>query len=590
MKKRLLSTMLALCLVLTILPLNALATDEPPVETETGTEPQEEEPTTPENPTLITPTEVTMDGQTEVLDSGGTSELRNPPGDTANSQLSGSDSGNDQDEPMILSETEESARTSITDPGLTASGTCGADGDNVTWSLNTFTGVLTIGGSGEMKTFDCEGSAGPRDPAPWYYVNTSITTVVIQKGITTIGSGAFFDCPNLVNVTIPDSVESIGRLAFSDCISLNNIDIPNSVIDIAPFAFVECKSLDNVIIPESVTNIGNHAFEKCTGLIDVTTHGNIGSSAFLDCTSLVTAEISNDTSSIGNYAFCGCNSLKKVTLPQNITEIAYSTFGSCTSLKSIIIPDNVSTIHSAAFSGCTNLESVILSEKLSFFYDGAGTFSGCSNLKYIYVPKGIHYLNSSDFRECDNLTDIYFGGTQDEWNLVRKTWSKLEDGTIQIHYNSKPEDVPMPSEDDSKEVTKKLKFYTWTAGGKEREISWNWDLFTGSSTEYNNTLAKTGLILSAAAENSQGAAESELKKLGFQTVNSKNFDTEWFGTFQPGVTFGHKVATTSNGTRHIFAIVVRGTSSVADIRTDILSVYDRFNPKTRIIKTRINRY
>ena len=55
MKKRLLSTMLALCLALTMLPLNALATDEPPVETETGAELQEEEATTPENPTPLTP-------------------------------------------------------------------------------------------------------------------------------------------------------------------------------------------------------------------------------------------------------------------------------------------------------------------------------------------------------------------------------------------------------------------------------------------------------------------------------------------------------------------------------------------------------
>ena len=147
MKKRLLSTMLALCLVLTMLPLNALATDEPPVETETGAELQEEEATTPENPTPLTPIEVTEDEQTTTPDSGGTSELGNPSEDATNSQLSGSDSGNEQDEPMILSETKESARTSITDPGLTASGTCG---DNATWTLNTYTGVLTISGTGRI--------------------------------------------------------------------------------------------------------------------------------------------------------------------------------------------------------------------------------------------------------------------------------------------------------------------------------------------------------------------------------------------------------------------------------------------------------
>ena len=575
MKKRLLSTMLALCLVLTMLPLNALATDEPPVETETGAELQEEEATTPENPTPLTPIEVTEDEQTTTPDSGGTSELGNPSEDATNSQLSGSDSGNEQDEPMILSETKESARTSITDPGLTASGTCG---DNATWTLNTYTGVLTISGTGRI--------AGDRQ---WNAYETIVKTIVIQDGITSIGEWTFNGFKNLTDITIPNSVATIEKGAFASCTSVTNITIPNSVVSIEQAAFSGCLSLSSIDIPDSVTNLEMQAFSECRNLTSATLPKGITTierSVFANCENLVNVTIPNGVVTIraGAFSYCGFES---IDIPDSVTKIEGDAFTFCRHLKSIVIPNSVIEIEntsagSGAFWECAGLISVILSENLTELQKSL--FKGCSQLANVYIPKNVANIGVAAFADCDKLSDIYYGGSEDEWNAIAIGLSNeaLEKATI--HYNSKPEDVPMPSEDGNKKLT----FYTWTAGGIEREISWNWDLFTGSSTEYNNTLAKTGLILSAAAENSQGAAESELKKLGFQTVNSKNFDTEWFGTFQPGVTFGHKVATTSNGTRHIFAIVVRGTSSVADIRTDILSVYDRFNISATLIGAQFN--
>lgn len=527
--------MLALCLALTMLPLNALATDEPPVETETGAELQEEKPTTPENPTPVTSTEVTTDEQTTTPDSGGTSELGNPSEDATNSQLSGSDSGNEQGEPMILSETEESARTSITDPGLTASGTCGAPGDNVTWTLNTYTGVLTISGSGEMGSFD-------GTTIPWYTNRTNIKTVIVQEGVTSIGYCAFYDCVNLTNVTISDSVLRIERDAFNNCVSLTNVVIPNKVTFIGHGAFSNCTSLSSIKIPAS----------------------KIADWAFTDCTSLTSVIILDGATYIGEGAFSRCTSLVRVTIPNSVTHIGEGAFSFCEGLTSIEIPNGIDGIAQSVFLGCSSLYSIL-------------------------IPNSIIGIGFDAFSGCNNLAHIYYTGDKNEWEaiIIDMDWGGHNSPLFnaELHYNSKP-DIIIPS--DSK--VKKLTFHMQTAGGIERdvEVSWNWDLFTGSSTEYNNTLAKTGLILSAAAENSQGAAESELKKLGFQTVNSKNFDTEWFGTFQPGVTFGHKVATTSNGTRHIFAIVVRGTSSVADIRTDILSVYDRFNISATLIGAQFN--
>ncbi|MCD8017444.1 MAG: leucine-rich repeat domain-containing protein, partial [Oscillospiraceae bacterium] len=91
------------------------------------------------------------------------------------------------------------------------SGTCG---DDLTWSLNTETGVLTISGTGNMTDWS---SISDVD---WYSYRTSITQVVIEDGVTSIGAYAFYNCSSLTSVVIPETVTSIESCAFSGCTSL----------------------------------------------------------------------------------------------------------------------------------------------------------------------------------------------------------------------------------------------------------------------------------------------------------------------------------------------------------------------------------
>ena len=108
------------------------------------------------------------------------------------------------------------------------SGTCG---DNLTWNLTD--SVLTISGTGEMENY-----ASKR--APWYNYRYSITSAIIENGVTNVGGYAFYYCRALKTAMIGNSVTYIGKNAFYDCMSLTSINIPNSVTSIGESSFCAC--------------------------------------------------------------------------------------------------------------------------------------------------------------------------------------------------------------------------------------------------------------------------------------------------------------------------------------------------------------
>ena len=191
------------------------------------------------------------------------------------------------------------------------------------------------------------------------------TTLSLGKNITTIGDHAFYYCLNLKSVTIPQSVTSIGDYAFGECVSLKTLsfgensfgeNIETNIKTIGNYAFNHCNDLESVTIPQSVTSIGREAFRFCNNMKSLAINGAI--------------------ESMGTGAFAGCISLEKISLGENIKTIGYSAFASCTSinLTNVTIPENVTTIRPGTFDYCTHLEYIMLPAGLTSFQD---SLKGC---------------------------------------------------------------------------------------------------------------------------------------------------------------------------------------------------------------------
>ena len=140
----------------------------------------------------------------------------------------------------------------------------GKDG-NITWRL-TKDGTLYISGQGDMPDYDW-------NKIPWR--DFSINKVVVQKGITSIGSFAFAYCRNLSSIKIPEGVTSIGSFAFEACSSLNSIKIPKNVSEIGISVFDECYELVSIYFKGNKPKIiyeDSNDYDLFSGLYDTTVY------------------------------------------------------------------------------------------------------------------------------------------------------------------------------------------------------------------------------------------------------------------------------------------------------------------------------
>ena len=280
--------------------------------------------------------------------------------------------------------------------GVIASGTCG---DNLTWVIDE-EWTLTISGEGEMMDYAAH-------CAPWnkyayspYPDSLLIQKIVVENGVTSIGSNAFTSCISLSSVNLPDTLLSIGDHAFANCDTLTDIALPSSLTSIGSFAFEFCASVSSIIIPEIVTEIGDNVFVGCKKLTAINVSpDNI---QFSDIDGIL---YQNQNGVCTQLLCCpsGTN-LEEVVLPNTISAISEGAFRECSRLKSITMSSTVSKIESCTFMDCTALESIQLDDTILRIDTWA--FSGCSQLKDIRLPDSLEYLETAVFQGCTGLTKI----------------------------------------------------------------------------------------------------------------------------------------------------------------------------------------
>lgn len=191
-----------------------------------------------------------------------------------------------------------------------ASGTCGKEGDNLKWTLDS-NGVLTVSGEGDMYNYNRD-----YDIAPWRGDGgDKVKRIVIEPGVTSVGKNTFCLLDNLKETILPEGIVTIGYGAFYWSDNLAKVNIPTTVTTIEDGAFNRC-SIENIEIPEGITEIGYAVFGKCSKLKNI--------------------KVPSTVIRIDDYAFHLCSSLESIELPVNLASIGYATFEDCPNLKEVI--------------------------------------------------------------------------------------------------------------------------------------------------------------------------------------------------------------------------------------------------------------
>lgn len=315
----------------------------------------------------------------------------------------------------------------------TASGQCG---NNLTWTLDN--GTLTISGKGAMWDWDNEwyGFCGVLDQAD------EVTSVVVESGVTSIAYEAFNWLENMTSVTIPKTVTAIGCSAFLvGCDALTTINYAGTTS--------QWKKISSTLSLPLATKV-------------VCSNGTVTPALSGKCGKNVSYSISDDgvltisgTGAMNNFTYerdisdCPWHgvryALKKIVVKEGVTSIGSYAFSFDLSVTDVTLPSSLKTIGNDAFLGCHGLTSVVIPEGVTSI--GAYAFWRCTSLQTITVPAsatkfGDHAFDTREYYDGSyhtQLTDIYYGGSRQQWYDAGGGDAALTDVTV--HFNGTTGDI-----------------------------------------------------------------------------------------------------------------------------------------------------
>jgi len=265
---------------------------------------------------------------------------------------------------------------------------------------------------------------------------TTITKVVLNSKVKTIGKTAFWYCSGLKDLTISNGVQTIGGYSFSGCTSLTgDLIIPESVTGIASNAFNNCKSLNGKIqLSSKITKINSKVFYACSGVQEIIIPDSvltIEADSFTGCSGVKKLSIGSGLSDgITEAMFASCKNIETLTINSNPNTNA---FKNRTSLKTLTIGDNVSEVGTDAFTGCTKIITLDIGSGLTDGVDH-NMFGGCANLKELSVDSGFK-AGAFENHKLDKVTI----GKNVKWirgSALKGYYNDVDDGYGSVHIES----------------------------------------------------------------------------------------------------------------------------------------------------------
>ena len=247
--------------------------------------------------------------------------------------------------------------------------------------------------------------------------NTSLTSIKIPNTVTTIGKRAFRGCTNLTSIEIPDSVTYIGEHCFYDCNKLQKIKLSKKIQTINPYLLYGCSSLTEIKIPEGVKSIGYAAFSYCNKLTTITLPASltyITGSALTRLSRLTEVKVADGNNSFkfengmllskdGKTMYMALLTLTEINVPNGVVSIIGDGLSGSSATK-IILPDTVSSnFGGAVFNGMNKLTTIELSGTSKnlklvdgnlYSYDGKRFIKYMGSSKNFTVPEGVETVVS----------------------------------------------------------------------------------------------------------------------------------------------------------------------------------------------------
>ncbi|MCR5664733.1 MAG: leucine-rich repeat protein [Oscillospiraceae bacterium] len=230
-------------------------------------------------------------------------------------------------------------------------------GENLSWSLKN--GTLTISGSGDMWNFRWDPGTNTTT-APWASQSANIKSVVLQKGVTSVGDEAFDRCENLTSVKFGETVRHLGLYSFQYT-GLTSVTLPASVEELDNSVFYLCRKLQEIKVEAANTafcDVDGVLFTKDKTVLLLYPAAKTGA-----------YQIPDGVKTVAACAFSWCEGLSSLSIPNSLTRIEAFAFQNCTALEKLIIPGSVKEIGEYAFSACEKLANVRFSGSAPSFGD-----------------------------------------------------------------------------------------------------------------------------------------------------------------------------------------------------------------------------